>query len=120
MSANSIHQPRKINAQTGNAQVDRLFSAVQDAIGDAMAPIVLVPFLAGVALKGVALGVATTKVRHGLVDERGRPRAWEGFFVTRNYGTTLAYVGEAATQSDVTRTIDLRASASTTVDLWVY
>ncbi len=61
---------------------------------------------------------AGVSLRHGLVDDRQRPRAFQGWWITRVIGA--GYVYEPTSQPDASRYLRLQSSATVTVDLWVY
>lgn len=115
-----LRPPRKIQTTPDPEVLDRALGYVQDAVQDAFAPLAKIPQLDGVWLRDVSVAVAGTDVRHGLVDDRGRPRAFLGYHVTRIRGAAACYVYEPTTQADATRYLKLFASAACTVDLWVF
>lgn len=109
-----LRPPRQLNTD------DRVMGFMQDATQEAFNPLTKIPQLDGVWLRDVAVAVAGTNIRHGLVDERGRPRAFLGYHVLRTKGAAACYVWEPTTQADATRYLKLFASAACTVDMWVF
>lgn len=91
---------------------DEASSRVQDNIGQAIEPLLRSQLSDGVLLRGVALKAGSfTDVAHRL------SRAYVGWFITKQSANIVVWE-EGTNFSD--RFVRLRASADTTVDLWVF
>jgi hypothetical protein len=107
-----VSSPRPFRFErTGNRQFDQF----QRELATALATLLLCPFVAGKALRGLTLAAATpTPVRHGL----GQPLA--NWIVLRLQASSSCSIIELAQAGNLYASqITLEASANCTLDLWV-
>jgi len=109
---------RKIQTRPDPEVLDRALGYVQDAVADFTGSLTFIPWLDGIALNGQQVTAAGVNLRHGLVDDRQKPRAFQGWWITRVVGA--GYVYEPTSQPDAARYLKLQSSATVTVDLWVF
>jgi hypothetical protein len=109
---------RKIQTRPDVQVLDRALGYVQEAMEEHTGALTFIPWLDGILLENKSLGVAATDIRHGLVDDRGKPRLLRGWWPTRIRGD--AFIAESPTQSDLTRVLSLTASAAVVADIWVF
>lgn len=69
------------------------------------------PVLDGRLISRVAVSSTPISISHGL------NRAWKGWFLTRISGNVVVYEG---TQTDTTKFLNLVASGSATVDIYIF
>lgn len=93
--------------QLGEFKLDQMQKNVVGAINN----INKVPFLNGNLLQNVALSASETKIPHKL------SRDYQGFIITNINANANAWVSSVGNKS---QTINLTASASCTVDIWVF
>lgn len=91
---------------------DLALTVLQTSVSDAFQALAAIPFLDGVLLQDVALTTSSQDIEHKL------GRAWRGYFVGKNSANAVVYTGTGTNSTSLF--VSLRASASTTVDLWVY
>lgn len=101
--------PRFQVVRSGAPTLDR----AQDSVARALDPLSNHPLLDGVLLRGVALAAGSNPVAHGL------GRAPVGWWPTRRSSAATLYDTQS-TNATPMATLALTASASITVDLWVF
>lgn len=92
-------------------QLARILLSIQDAVDDALRSLQR-PIVDGVYLRDVAVSTSAVNVPHGL------GRRWNGYIVTRRSASVGVYDGSGT--SEPMREINLVATGSATVDLWVF
>lgn len=107
----TLRAMRREEIRTGNAMLDAALRRLQDAWRDVYEPLLRIPLLDGTTLTDVALGTTFANIDHGLT------RPWRGYILVGR--TTDVRVWHEASE-DESLHVRLRASASATVNLWVY
>lgn len=93
--------------------VDYHGNAVQDSIARSLDPITSNPIMSKNIIEGVALTTSVTNIEHKL------GRAFRGWIITDN--TAAATIRrDTSSTADATKFLPLIASASTTVDVYVF
>jgi hypothetical protein len=105
---------RKIVHAIGGPEGARISAALQDLqeAADASIRSMSREILGGVLLRDVALSTTSRNVPHKL------GRRWTGYVVTRSNANAVVYDGTGS--PDPRTAIALLASATVTVDLWVF
>lgn len=86
-------------------------NVLSQAVSDFTRPLVLNPMLDGRHIIGVAVSTGVTAVNHGL------NRDWVGYVVINNNAAAFVYT---ANENNKNITLNLTATASGVVDLWVF
>ena len=94
------------------ATTDGELRQLQDNVREIVEPWERVPLLAGLLLTDVSLSASATLVAHGL------GRKLRGWIVVRTNGTATVYEPSVATLAD--RFVNLQATGSVVVTLWVF
>mgnify|MGYP000178482285 CR=1 FL=1 len=109
----SEYVKQRVNRPADMEGLVSALSSTQDAIADVLRPFCKNPILEdGALLEGVELGVAAVDVPHKL------GRKFRGWSTTRIRGPAAVY--EDTTQPDPLRFVRLVATATVTVDLYVF
>jgi hypothetical protein len=96
--------------QSGSAELNR----IQDNISNAIDPVVKLSILNGHLLRDVVLVSGASQITPHKLDRR-----LVGYFVTKRNANSVIW-DEQATNLNPELTLNLRASANVTVDLWVF
>lgn len=92
---------------------DEALMSVQDSVRDSINQLVKVPILDGVLLEDLVVSTTITPFPHRL------NRAYRGFFITKSNADVRIW--DASTSlTDRTKFIDLDASGSATISIWIF